>query len=217
MRIKRFEAAGIHGYLNFGVDFNHDITFLFGINGSGKTTVLRAIVSLLAPDIIWLANANFENLSLSLYIDESEILIPASKNSELLYLRYGDKEHQESDQIPWADIQRLTAEDLDSNRFPAEFFRDRLAAILGETKALRLIEQLPTPTFLGLERTTLPLADDRLSPRGSSRRSPMVFSRSRLDEGIREADSLISAELRRILTLRNKLSERLRADNVIVV
>ena len=39
MQVKRFRASKIHGYLDFNILFRSDLTFLTGINGSGKTSV----------------------------------------------------------------------------------------------------------------------------------------------------------------------------------
>jgi predicted ATP-binding protein involved in virulence len=51
MKIKRLIAEAVFGYLNFDLKFNHDITFLTGINGDGKTTALRLILALLTPSL----------------------------------------------------------------------------------------------------------------------------------------------------------------------
>jgi recombinational DNA repair ATPase RecF len=46
MQILRFRATNIHGYLSFDVRFDTKLTFLTGINGSGKTSVIQLIVAL---------------------------------------------------------------------------------------------------------------------------------------------------------------------------
>ena len=51
MRILHIAATGVHGYLDLNVKFFPDVTFLFGLNGSGKTTVLRLVSALLAPKL----------------------------------------------------------------------------------------------------------------------------------------------------------------------
>ena len=55
MKVTRLEAEKVHGYLPIRVDFFDDLTFLTGLNGSGKTTALRLLMALLTP--------NFEEFS----------------------------------------------------------------------------------------------------------------------------------------------------------
>lgn len=40
MIIKRLEIKNLHGIYNYNVSFNDDLTFIFGENGCGKTTIL---------------------------------------------------------------------------------------------------------------------------------------------------------------------------------
>jgi recombinational DNA repair ATPase RecF len=46
MKILRFEARKLHGYLNFSLNLNSKLIFLTGINGAGKTTAVRSITAL---------------------------------------------------------------------------------------------------------------------------------------------------------------------------
>ncbi|MBT0016096.1 AAA family ATPase [Vibrio alginolyticus] len=49
MKLLHFKAQGVHGYLDFDVDFRHDVNFFAGLNGSGKTSALNLIMALLTP------------------------------------------------------------------------------------------------------------------------------------------------------------------------
>jgi predicted ATP-binding protein involved in virulence len=51
MKITRLQAENVHGYLPLDIEFFEDLTFLTGLNGSGKTTVLRLLMALLTPNI----------------------------------------------------------------------------------------------------------------------------------------------------------------------
>jgi recombinational DNA repair ATPase RecF len=55
MKLIQFTARDMHGYLNLSFKFNNQLTFLTGINGSGKTSSLNAIVALISPDLRVLA------------------------------------------------------------------------------------------------------------------------------------------------------------------
>ena len=54
MKLLSFKSASLNGYLNFDIKFNDAVSFLVGINGSGKTSVLKAMMALVSPDIDWL-------------------------------------------------------------------------------------------------------------------------------------------------------------------
>lgn len=58
MKIKSFVAEDVHGYLKFNIDFNIDLTFLTGINGAGKTTVVQGISALISPSLLLLGKIN---------------------------------------------------------------------------------------------------------------------------------------------------------------
>jgi predicted ATP-binding protein involved in virulence len=62
MKLTRFSGTGIHGFLKFDVNFYDDLTFLYGINGSGKTTVLNSIVALITPSLHILAELEFREI-----------------------------------------------------------------------------------------------------------------------------------------------------------
>ena len=59
MKISSLHAEGVHGYLPIDVQFFDDLTFLTGLNGSGKTTALRLLMALLTP--------NFDELALIMF------------------------------------------------------------------------------------------------------------------------------------------------------
>lgn len=46
MIIKRLEIKNLHGIYNYNVSFNDDLTFIFGENGCGKTTILDIVSSI---------------------------------------------------------------------------------------------------------------------------------------------------------------------------
>lgn len=101
MKLRRFSAKGIHGYLNFDVKFNERLTFLTGINGSGKTTVLSAVTALLSPDLAALQALDFGEIRLEFEdddkkkrfigakkIDDKVSLSTSSVDSEFGYIKY---------------------------------------------------------------------------------------------------------------------------------
>lgn len=49
--INTFSAVDVYGSTNIDISFFEELTFLYGLNGSGKTTALRLIMALLTPSV----------------------------------------------------------------------------------------------------------------------------------------------------------------------
>ncbi|WP_421243156.1 AAA family ATPase [Aeromonas enteropelogenes] len=80
MQIKRFIATDVHDYLNFDAVFRPDVNFIAGLNGTGKTTALIIIMSLLTPDIKKLMNIKFSTARLLVENDKKIYDIQCEKN-----------------------------------------------------------------------------------------------------------------------------------------
>lgn len=158
MILSSFTARKVHGYLDFEVEFNRRLSFLTGINGSGKTTVLNCVQSLIAPDLSALQSLNYEVIRLN-FIDDagqhayieaeqsnSEIFISASNNSSSFrYARY----------VPEPTLP--TSRQVDGEM---EHFRDLMATSRNHP-VMAFIYNLPTPMFLGLDRRARLAAEER--------------------------------------------------------
>lgn len=65
MIIKRLEIKNLHGIYNYNVSFNDDLTFIFGENGCGKTTILDIASSIVTGRIFNLFSYRFDEIVLS--------------------------------------------------------------------------------------------------------------------------------------------------------
>ena len=70
MKIARLEAQHVHGHLSIDVEFFEDLTFLTGLNGSGKTSALRLLMALLTPSIEELWAISFSTAAVTVREDE---------------------------------------------------------------------------------------------------------------------------------------------------
>lgn len=162
--------------MNFNIFFASDLTFLIGINGSGKTTVLKLLSGLLYPAYIELAQIEFSYIKLLCEQIETGnyISISCEKRKDALTLTYTNERSKEkiSDTFKLVDLGLLR------NNFAHESFEaEKLARILFEFDNLRVvnkIRELRTPLFLGLNRRT---GDSAMS--GSSFERELFFSRRR--------------------------------------
>ena len=59
MIIKRLEIKNLHGIYNYNVSFNDDLTFIFGENGCGKTTILDIVSSIVTGRLYNLFSYDF--------------------------------------------------------------------------------------------------------------------------------------------------------------
>ena len=64
--IESFKITNLWGYRDIGLTFNKDVNILIGPNGSGKTTVLYLLHSILSADILNLLSFNFDYAEIKL-------------------------------------------------------------------------------------------------------------------------------------------------------
>lgn len=55
---------GLYGCYNYNVKFNTDVTFLYGMNGCGKTTVLNITEAIITGQLFKLFNYKFKQIVL---------------------------------------------------------------------------------------------------------------------------------------------------------
>ena len=96
LKIKEFIIEKLHGYIDYDIKFNDDVTFLYGENGCGKTTVLNIITSIITGKIYELSKYQFGFISLSYSSQRSNplefIYIKRDENGTIK-LTYNRKEH----------------------------------------------------------------------------------------------------------------------------
>jgi len=152
MKILKFEANKVYGYLNFNIDFDDKLSFLVGGNGSGKTTVLRLIQAVLTPNLKDIYLIPFEKIELTIedtikYIikvikTKDNIKISVSNETEELILS-----NKDDDELSYI----LSKEE---NLFNREFFHHR------DHKVFKFIHDLKVPLFLGLDRRENVIEDE---------------------------------------------------------
>lgn len=86
MKIESLNIRKLHNLYDYNVQFNKDLSFLYGSNGCGKTTILNIIESIVSGRIYDLYSWDFEKIRLNYFDDEnvtSDILsIQISYNNE---------------------------------------------------------------------------------------------------------------------------------------
>lgn len=144
MRLSKLFAEGVHGYLPISINFNSDLTFLTGLNGSGKTSALRLISALLTPNLEELVSINFSYAAITVFEGIDSFTVAARRTKESIEVSLD--EFQSALTISATDMQFLVDAKYRRNEpSPA------LEIILSHPVVER-IRSLPTPMYLGIDR-----------------------------------------------------------------
>jgi hypothetical protein len=192
MRIKHFSAKGVHGYLKFKITFNDDITFPTGINGSGKTSVVYSIVSLITPSLFILANLEFTHMEVVVDHNDDTITITTRRTENVVSLETSKTSEAFiiPKFIPEPDDPPYRASDAE-----LQFYRN-LTSEQPPHPVIQLINTLPTPMFLDLDRRARAASESsraRILYSRVARRGRNIFN-APLSQSLSEATELAEAQ-----------------------
>lgn len=173
MHLRSLSITKLHGALTLEVDFRADVTLLVGINGSGKTSVLNCIDTLLRPDMRRLATLEYERLELKFELDERSYRLLAEKSKKLVTLSIEGGIH------PFHPITIDVLPHLDPDDEEATVHYAQLGPEKHERPMWEFLKSLPRPVVITLDRTIAAEADDSVffeSARSSSSRRARLRS-----------------------------------------
>lgn len=219
MKVTHFEATQVHGYLPITIGFHPSLTFLTGLNGSGKTTALRLLMGLLGPDLPELCSVLFQRVAVTIVHQGLEIVITAARTADGLKLSTTQVDAD-------LDISAAELELLLEGQHREEPRRPGVLEKLSASPVYQSVAKISTPMFLGLDRRfTLPTdawPDPLLARRWELEvRREYEFRRRRMVEpGIRtspeaslsDVNYLVSATLNVIRASQERLDDQLRTQ-----
>lgn len=212
MQLVSFQGRKVHGYLNFDVRFKSRLTFLVGLNGSGKTSVVRSVHALIDPRLAILATTKHQSMKLVVQLESRRVIISSATEDKSTVLRVSDVEEPLT--IP-AFVLPAGEPSYRTPEFEAKYFDD-LGVKYASHPVVQRLAEMATPMYLGLERRA---AFDRRSDSWAiyqrNYRSPTprhqraVFSGS-MTESLGQAEALASWQLQTSLQAEARAADALR-------
>ncbi len=218
MKITSFKADKVYGYLNFDIDYHSDLSFLIGLNGSGKTTILKIIQALLTPSLPDLLSIPYTFATVKYEENNAKTEITSTKNQKNLTLIVSAIDEKLILPMIFADeLEFIISRSNRPSRINEVFEEYQLK--YSNTEIFKFISKINAPVFLGLERThkTAPeLPGDHYykheeiyEKKHSTIRAKRIV-RGSLSAGLIETQILIQDAYRRLKKKEDKLSENLK-------
>ena len=210
MQIRAFAGRAIHGYLNLQIRFRSGVTFLTGINGTGKTSIVRCIVALLQPSLPYLLETEFRELRVSVIHNKRLLRVWATKSDRQLTIGHGKSR-------AFLKIRILKQDEFET---PGRF-RERWNEFITVTEneyathpVLQYLRDLPTPMFLGLERRSEAETTEDRPARVVSRRFRGLIGGNLYDSLI-QARGLAENAFREVLAQVGAITDELRQNLIL--
>lgn len=202
----------VHGYMPLDIEFFDDLTFLTGLNGSGKTSALRLLMALLTPNIDELGSVAFATANVTVRDEATDIVVGAVKTPDAVTITVSAL--QQTLQITSSDLEiYMEARKREEPRSP-------ILEKYQQHPVFQCIKAMSTPMFLGLDRRFFPPGTTHEDISEARRREFLTRRYWAEDPSARgtpiaalgEVNYLVITKMQEIRASQEQLDERLRAE-----
>ncbi|WP_019601999.1 AAA family ATPase [Teredinibacter turnerae] len=148
MIVKKLIASKVFGYLDFSINFNDDISFLVGGNGSGKTTALKLMNALVNPNFKELLQIPFDAVNIELSHAGNDIQISAATLEDGVSLKISSLDDE-------LILPSYSNEEIDFYSHKSEKLDEIIEKVnrkFADHPIVKEISKIDSPIFLGLDR-----------------------------------------------------------------
>lgn len=152
MKIQSFKVVGVRGFLTKDISFRDSVTFLIGINGSGKTTILDLMYGLLNPCLEKLLTISFKEITIVCEVEDNKVIsgkqniqIVCKKQDENVIIAYQDLKKAQYAEYTLSNVSLAEDYDCDGERTYNE-----LDNAFVKSEVYAKIRSLSTPVILNL-------------------------------------------------------------------
>jgi len=213
LRITELHATNVHGYLPIDIKFFEGLTFITGLNGSGKTSALRLLMALLTPNIEELGSISYSTATVSVIDAGKTIEVSAKKTPDGVQIAVSTLD--DTLQISSAELELF--QEAKRREGPRSPIVDKYMA----NAVFQSIRAMSTPMFLGLDRrflipgSTLDDSDEIRRREYMARRywpEDPSFRNTTVAAGLIDVNFLVVTRMQEIRAEQEQLDERLRAQ-----
>lgn len=155
MKLISFYVENMRGYITKKIHFRDSVTFLIGINGSGKTTVLKLLNGLLKPSLKELVEIEFTSLKLELEDRQKcNIILYSRKENDRVIIGCDNGQKKEEYSLNYTRYYLLSKSKEDYSFEDVEL--EKMYMDFSATSVYKEIRNIYMPVILGLSRTHFP-------------------------------------------------------------
>lgn len=149
MKINSINIKKLNNYRDYDINFNNDITFITGINGSGKTSILNMIMNLMTPSLKGLAETSYKYACINFEVNNIDYFIKSEKIDNVITL-------EASNELKYSYRTYEGSVSLFENRTQSnyeDYYRDIINKD-SDQEFFSFIKSIPNPSYLSLDRKT---------------------------------------------------------------